>query len=265
VTAASHGADAGTDPTSTDPTSTDPTSTDPTGDEADTDPTGDGAVTDPTGAASTVAVYNRHGLGRSAQPGTRPALVVVDLVLGFTDPASSLACGADGAVATTSVLLGRFRAAHWPVVFTTVVYDTAGAAAAAQFIDKVPALRVLTPDSRWVRVDPRLDPGPGEPVVSKLFASAFFGTNLSTILAVADADTVVVTGASTSGCVRATAVDAMQYGYRVVVSEEGVADRAAGAHAASLADLQAKYAEVLPTPALLSWLDSCPARPAPPG
>lgn len=212
----------------------------------------------------TSQIYLARGLGRQAQPGTRPALVVVDLVLGFTDPASPLACEADGAVAASAALLERFRPAGWPVVFTTVVYDDAGAVAAAQFLAKVPALAQLTPGSPWVGVDPRLAPGPGEPVISKLFASAFFGTNLATVLTAAGADTVVVTGASTSGCVRATVVDAMQHGYRVVVPEEGVADRAAGAHAASIADMQAKYAEVLSLTDTLAWLDSCPPRPAPP-
>ena len=208
----------------------------------------------------TARTYREAGLGRRAKPGTRPALVVVDLVLGFTDPSSPLACDAQAAVAAGAHLLDRFRTAGWPVVFTTVVYDDAGAVAAAQFLDKVPALAMLTPGSPWLEVDPRLAPRPGEPVISKLFASSFFGTNLATMLTAAGTDTVVVTGASTSGCVRATVVDAMQYGYRVVVAEEGVADRAAGAHAASLADMQAKYAEVLSLAETLTWLETCPPR-----
>lgn len=211
-------------------------------------------------SAETTAIYAAGGFAHRAEPGTRPALVVVDLVLAFTDPASPLACAADGAVTATAELLARFRAAGWPVVFTTVVYDEAGATAAAQFLDKVPALSIMTADAPWVRVDPRLAPREGEPVVSKLFASSFFGTNLATMLTSAGADTVVVTGASTSGCVRATVVDAMQYGYRVVVVEEGVADRARGAHDASIADMQAKYAEVLPLTATMQWLDTCPPR-----
>jgi maleamate amidohydrolase len=211
----------------------------------------------------TARTYHDQGLGRRAEPGTRPALVVVDLVLGFTDPASPLACEADGAVAATAVLLERFRPAGWPVVFTTVVYDVPGALAAAQFLDKVPALAMLAPGAPWVEVDPRLTPAPGEPVISKLFASSFFGTNLATMLTAAGTDTVVVTGASTSGCVRATVVDAMQHGHRVVVTEEAVADRVAGAHAASLADMQAKYAEVMSLADTLAWLDRCPPRSPP--
>jgi maleamate amidohydrolase len=211
----------------------------------------------------TSRTYEARGLGHRAEPGRRPALVVVDLVLGFTDPSSPLACDTDGAVAATATLLETFRAGGWPIVFTTVVYDEAGAAAAALFLDKVPALAMLTAGTPWIEVDPRLAPQPGEPVISKLFASSFFGTNLSTMLTAAGTDTVVVTGASTSGCVRATVVDAMQYGYRVVVTEDGVADRAPGAHAASITDMQAKYAEVMTLADTLEWLRTCPAAPPP--
>jgi maleamate amidohydrolase len=211
--------------------------------------------------SDTARTYRERGLGHRAEPGRRPALVIVDLVRAFTDPTSPLACETDGAVAATAELLDRFRRAGWPVVFTTVIYDDAGAAAAALFLDKVPALAIMTPGSPWVEVDPRLAPRPGEPVISKLFASSFFGTNLATMLTAAGADTVVVTGASTSGCVRATVVDAMQYGYRVVVAEDGVADRAPGAHAASLTDMQAKYAEVMSLADTIGWLEGCPDRP----
>lgn len=208
----------------------------------------------------TRATYRDRGLGARSAPGRRPALLVVDLVLAFTDPRSDLACDADAAVAATASLLERFRAASWPVVFTTVVYDEAGAATAATFLDKVPALATLTPDSPWVGVDPRIAPVAGEAVVAKLFASSFFGTTLDTMLRAAGADTVVVTGASTSGCVRATVVDAMQHGFRVVVPLEGVADRAAGAHEASLADIQSRYGEVMALAEVHGWLEGLAAQ-----
>ena len=133
------------------------------------------------------------------------------------------------------------------VAFTTVEYDEAGARVAAAFIAKVPALRTLAPGTPWPRVDARIAPLPGEPVLAKLFASAFFGTPLAAMLAAHGADTVVVCGASTSGCVRATAVDALQHGYRVVVPREAVADRAAGPHDAALFDIDAKYGDVVAT------------------
>jgi maleamate amidohydrolase len=186
--------------------------------------------------------------------GEKPALVVVDVNRGFTDPASPLVCDLDECVAAIAGLLEAFRAAGLPVVFTTVVYDDFGKQAAAVFIEKVPALLVLEPGSEWVEIDPRIAPVEGEPVLSKHFASAFFGTTLASVLASAGADTVVVTGASTSGCVRATALDAMQHGYRVVVPREAVGDRNQAAHEANLYDLDTKYADVVALEDVLSQL-----------
>jgi maleamate amidohydrolase len=185
------------------------------------------------------------GFGERQGAGERPALVVVDLVYGFTDPDSPLYCAADGALAATARLLDAARAAGAPIAFTTVQYDEAGARVARAFLAKVPALRTLAAGTRWPSIDERIAPRPEEPVLVKLFASAFFGTPLAAMLAAHGADTVVVTGASTSGCVRATVVDALQHGYRVVVPREGVADRAAGPHEAALFDIDAKYGDVV--------------------
>jgi nicotinamidase-related amidase len=185
------------------------------------------------------------GFGERQGAGDRPALVVVDLVNGFTDPESPLYCDADAAVAATARLLEAARASGAPVAFTTVEYDEAGAKVARAFLAKVPALRTLAPGTHWPAVDARIAPRAGEPVLAKLFASAFFGTPLQAMLAAHGADTVVVTGASTSGCVRATAVDALQHGYRVVVPREAVADRQAGPHEAALFDIDAKYGDVV--------------------
>lgn len=186
--------------------------------------------------------------------GERPALVVVDVNRGFTDPDSPLVCDLDACVAQIARMLEAFRRAELPVVFTTVCYDDFGKQAAAVFLEKVPALLVLEPGSPWVEIDPRIAPADGEPVLSKYFASAFFGTTLASVLASAGADTVVVTGASTSGCVRATALDAMQHGYRVVVPREAVGDRSQAAHEANLYDLDTKYADVVSVGDVLSEL-----------
>jgi maleamate amidohydrolase len=190
-------------------------------------------------------LYAERGFGRRSGAGERPALVIVDLVEGFTDPDSPLWCDADAAVAATARMLEAARVSGAPVAYTTVEYDEAGARVAAAFLAKVPALRTLAPGTRWPRVDARIAPRPGEPVLAKLFASAFFGTPLQAMLASHGADTVVVCGASTSGCVRATVVDALQHGYRVVVAREGVADRAVGPHEAALFDIDAKYGDVV--------------------
>ena len=142
-------------------------------------------------------------------------------------------------------LLGEARRAALPVVYTTVSYDEGGKLAAAAFIDKIPALLTLEAGSRWVEIDPRIAPEPDEPVLNKLFASAFYGTPLSSLLAASGCDSVIVTGASTSGCIRATVVDAIQHGYRPVVPREAVGDRNPAAHEANLYDIDAKYGDVV--------------------
>ena len=188
----------------------------------------------------------RHaGFHGRAGFGERPALVVVDMNVAFTDPTSPLACPLDDVVAAVQELLRECRAVGFPVVYTTVAYDEEGRERAAAFIDKVPALLTLEAGSPWVEIDPRLAPLPGEPVLTKLYASAFFGTELHALLRDAGCDTLVVAGASTSGCVRATAVDALQHGYRVVVPREAVGDRNPAAHAANLYDIDAKYGDVV--------------------
>ncbi len=203
---------------------------------------------------STRRLYEERGLGRRQGAGRRPALVVVDLNKGFTDPASPLHCDTDAAVEATARLLEAAREGGCPVAFTTLVYDEAGQKVAKAFIDKVPSLLTLAPGTPWPEIDERIAPLPGEPVLQKLFASAFFGTPLAPMLAAAHCDTVIVTGASTSGCVRATAVDGMQHGYRVVVPREAVADRAAGPHEANLFDIDAKYGDVISTEETLELL-----------
>ena len=181
--------------------------------------------------------------GQAAGVGERPAVIVVDLVRGFTDPACPLGAEMDDVVAATRTLLDAARAGGVPVIFTTVVYDDANERAAAVFLRKVPALRVLRPGSEWIEVDPRLGRREGEPVLVKAFASAFFATPLAAMLA--GHDSLVVCGASTSGCVRATVVDALQHNLAPIVPRECVGDRWAHAHEATLFDIEAKYGDVM--------------------
>jgi nicotinamidase-related amidase len=187
--------------------------------------------------------------------GQRPALLVVDVNVGFTDPASPLVCDLEDVVAAIQRLLEEFRRARLTVVYTTVSYGEGDKVAAAAFIEKIPALLTLQAGSRWVEIDPRIAPLPHEPVLNKLFASAFFGTPLASLLAAAGCDSVVVTGASTSGCVRATAVDGLQHGYRVVVPREAVGDRNPGAHEANLYDIDAKYGDVVSVGEVVAHLE----------
>jgi maleamate amidohydrolase len=199
----------------------------------------------------------RHdGFHGRAGFGLRPALLVIDVNVGFTDPESPLACDLKGVVVAIQRLLGEARAAGLPVVYTTVSYDEGDRLAASAFIDKIPALLTLEAGSRWVEIDPRIAPLPDEPVLNKLFASAFFGTPLSSLLTAAGCDGVIVTGASTSGCVRATVVDALQHGFRPVVPREAVGDRNPAAHEANLYDIDTKYGDVVSLDEVVAHLEA---------
>jgi maleamate amidohydrolase len=198
----------------------------------------------------------RHGgfHGRAGF-GSRPALIVVDVNNGFTDPASPLVCDLDGVVESIARLLDEGRRAGIPVIYTTVSYSEGDRVAAAAFIDKVPALLTLEAGSRWAEIDARIAPRASEPVLNKLFASAFFGTPLSSLLTAAGSDSLIVTGASTSGCVRATVVDALQHGYRPIVPREAVGDRNPAAHDANLYDIDAKYGDVVALDEVLAHIE----------
>lgn len=183
----------------------------------------------------------------------RYALVLVDLSVAFTDPARSrLGAACDAVVAANRRLLDAFRSAGAPVLFTTVAYDRPDQARV--FREKLPVLNDLVLGSPLVAIDPRLQPAPGEAVIVKHGASGFFGTDLAARLRAADVDGVMVTGLTTSGCVRATAVDALQYDLRVVIPAQAVGDRDEAAHRANLHDLQVKYADVLDLDACLALL-----------
>jgi nicotinamidase-related amidase len=190
----------------------------------------------------------RGGFGRS------PGLIVIDMTLGFTDPRSPLACDLEGPVAATRSLLAAARRREIPIVFTTIAYRESDKLTAAAFIEKVPALLELEAGSRWTEIDPRIAPQATEPVFNKLFASAFHGTPLASALTSAGVDTLIVTGASTSGCVRATVVDALQYGFKPVIPREAVGDRNPAAHQANLYDMDAKYGDVVSVQQALSYL-----------
>jgi nicotinamidase-related amidase len=155
------------------------------------------------------------------------------------------------------VLLDSARGHGVPVLFTTVSYDDVARAAARVFLRKVPALGILEPGSRWVEIDERLGRLPGEPVIAKAGASAFFGVPLAAMLA--GRDTVVVCGASTSGCVRATVVDAMQHGLSPIVPRECVGDRSPRAHEQALSDIGGRYGDVVELSAAIAQIAAIPA------
>ena len=175
--------------------------------------------------------------------GAKPALLLVDMINGFTDAACPLGCDCPDVVAANAQLLDAFRLRGLPIFYTTVVYHSDDQARV--FRGRINALNVLTPDSNWVRIDDRLAMQPGECLIEKQWASAFHKTDLDARLRALAVDSLVVTGLTTSGCVRASVVDGLQYDYRVVVPREAVGDRNPEAHEANLFDMHAKYADVM--------------------
>lgn len=201
----------------------------------------------------TEAYYANHDFGDEVGMGNRPALVVIDLINAFTDVETNLGADFDAVVEQTERLLAAFRERDLPRYFTTVAYEESYGDA-GRFIEKVPALRELEAGTDAVAVDGRLDPEAGERVILKKYASAFFGTDLGTELTTDGVDTLVLAGVTTSGCVRATAVDSLQHGYRTVVPADAVGDRADGPHRANLFDIDQKYGDVVATDDVLERL-----------
>nr|WP_230169437.1 isochorismatase family protein [Roseomonas sp. CECT 9278] len=189
-------------------------------------------------------MYHRQGLGNPAGLGEKPALVIVDFVVGFADPAHFGGGNIAPAIEQTVALLAFARRHAWPVAHTRVVYADDGSDAGV-FTLKAPSLRKLTEASPLSQIVPELAPLPGELVIRKQGASAFFDTNLAGWLAFRRVDTVAVTGATTSGCVRATVVDALQSNFRTICVTDCVGDRAIAPHEANLFDMGQKYADLM--------------------
>ncbi len=197
--------------------------------------------------------YEQKGFAVRSGYGQKPALLIVDFINGFTDPSTPLGGDLTNEIAVTRDLLTAFRLGGLPVVYTTTAYD-ADYRDAGVFIKKVPSLSILRRGSHMVEIDDRLRPQPGEYVVEKKFASAFFGTDAAAYLTAHGVDTVIVTGCTTSGCVRASALDSMQSGYLTIVVREAVGDRAEEPHEANLFDLDAKYCDVVSAGEALGYI-----------
>jgi nicotinamidase-related amidase len=204
-------------------------------------------------------VYEEARLGQSVPLGSRPAVLVVDFSCGFTDPTYEAGSDLTAEVEATAGLLEVARGQGIPVVFTTIAFEPSGKDGGL-WLQKFPALRALRIGDRAEEVDPRLAPREDETIVRKKGASAFFGTNLPAILVSQGVDTVVLCGATTSGCIRATAVDLMQHGFPALVPRECVGDRARSPHEANLFDIQAKYADVVSVQDAIAYLAKVPSR-----
>ncbi len=186
--------------------------------------------------------------------GQRAAVVVVDFVKAYTSPGSALyAPDVAEAVQQTSPLLDAARQAGCPVVFTRVLYHPGGADGGV-FSRKVPVLRTFTADNTLTELVDELDVHDSDLHLVKQYASSFFGTSLASTLTAAGVDTLIVVGCSTSGCVRATAVDGCQYGFRVIVPRQCVGDRASEPHEANLFDIDSKYGDVMDVDEVIAHL-----------
>jgi maleamate amidohydrolase len=198
-----------------------------------------------------------EAFGATVPPGTRPVVLAVDLMRAYFDPASPLCLPDDACLHSAARVLQVAREHDVPVVHTRVSYGPGGLDGGV-FFRKVPALAQLVGDSPMGELMGPVAPREDELVVVKQYASAFFGTSLASTLHARGVDTVVVVGVSTSGCIRATVVDAIQHGFVPLVVEDAVGDRAPEPHHANLHDLRTKYAEVVDEAAAIAYLEALP-------
>jgi maleamate amidohydrolase len=198
-----------------------------------------------TGAEREREVYDRQGFGRALGIQGRIGLLIVDFVNGFADPAVFGGGNIAPAVARTVEVLAAARRRGWPVAHSRIVYADDGSDANV-FSVKIPGMLTLTEGATASAIVPELAPVAGELVVRKNVPSAFFGTTLAPWLAQRGIETLLVAGCTTSGCVRASVVDAMCHGFRPVVLADCVGDRALSPHEASLFDIAQKYGDVVP-------------------
>lgn len=203
-------------------------------------------------------IYRRQNFGNRLGFGRRPALLIVDFVNGFADEAMFGGGNIGAAIAATAELLAACRGRSLPVAMTRIVYADDGSDAGT-FATKAPGLRGLTEAAPASQIVPSLAPRPGEYVVRKTQPSAFFGTDLAGWLVRGGIDTLLVAGCTTSGCVRATVVDAASYNFRPIVVRDCVGDRALGPHEANLFDMEQKYGDLVSLAEALAALERAPA------
>ena len=198
--------------------------------------------------------FRRRGFGIKIGFGERPALIMIDMIKGFTDSSMPLGANLDGQIEAQKPLLDVAHERGIPVIFSTVIYEEEDIKDAGIWALKQSGARTLTAGSEAVKVDPRLPMQRNDILLAKKYASCFFGTDLVPRLNARRVDTLIITGCTTSGCVRATAVDAVQNGFRPMVVREAVGDRSAAAHEQSLFDLHAKSADVVSLDETLQYL-----------
>ncbi len=198
--------------------------------------------------------FRQRGFGIKIGFGERPALMIIDMIKGFTDPTMPLGAPLESQIEAQRPLLEVAHGRDIPVIFSTVIYEEEDIRDAGVWALKQTGARTLTAGSEAVKIDPRLGMQPKDILLMKKYASCFYGTDLVARLNSRRIDTLIITGCTTSGCVRATAVDAVQNGFRPMVVREAVGDRSAAAHEQSLFDLNAKYADVVSVDETLQYL-----------
>ena len=198
--------------------------------------------------------FRERGFGLATGFGERPAVLVIDIMKAFSDATLPLGANLDRQIVETNRILDAAHAIAAPVFFSYVAYDEPDCADAGIWGEKMTGLAGLTADSPIVALDERLHRVPNDAVFVKKYASCFFGTDLVSRLTARRIDTLVITGCTTSGCVRASAVDAIQYGFRPIIAREAVGDRSQPAHDQSLFDIQAKYGDVVSVDAIVAQL-----------
>tara|TARA_A100001391_G_scaffold37386_4_gene20577 strand:+ start:22755 stop:23393 length:639 start_codon:yes stop_codon:yes gene_type:complete len=204
---------------------------------------------------SQAEIYRDAGFGHTVPRGTRPAIVVVDFTYGFTDTRYATASDAASQMAATRRLTDLARSRGFPVIYTTIAYHT-GEIEGFAWLKKARGMAALVEGTRLVEVDAATGIQPGDAIVTKKGASAFFGTSLAAMLTGMQVDTLVIAGATTSGCVRASVVDAVQSGFNTLVPADCCADRAKPPHTAALYDIGQKYADVTDSTDIGAWLAS---------
>ncbi len=209
------------------------------------------------GSPEALAVYKQQNIGKPSGFGSAPALLIVDFVNGFNDPSMFGGGNITQAIERTQILLAAARKAGLPVAFTRIVYAEDGSDASV-FTLKLPGLLALTESVSASQVVDALAPAPREYVIRKIQPSAFFGTGLVGWLAQKRIDTVLVAGCTTSGCVRATVIDAMSHNFKTVVVSDCVGDRAMAPHEANLFDMEQKYADLMTCDEVVARLQSMP-------
>jgi maleamate amidohydrolase len=205
-----------------------------------------------------LSIFDRQHFGQRMGFGKRPGLLIVDFTVGFNDPASFGGGNISAAVTNTVPLLKRAREMGLPVAHTRIVYADDASDTNVHCL-KVPRLLTLTEDNPASHFVPELMPEKGEIVIRKRLPSAFFGTDLAGMLLAKGVDTLIIAGCTTSGCVRASTLDAMNHGFRPMVVSDCVGDRAEGPHAASLFDLGKKYADIMTRAEVFAQLDQLKA------